>query len=358
MGSETRPSNSGLIKALQDKPHAFSFFQVIQLLQRYLGGAGVGGGSSASDERLRLKPAVSMSFPAADLLAIEADGEESPTGQRFRITTSFLGLYSSDSPLPTFCTEDLFWKENDQKAVRDFVDLFHHRALSLFYRAWEKYRHTVQFRHQGSDEYSRRVYSLIGLGTRQLIESTGLPSVRLLQYAGLITRKPHSASVLSGILKDYFSLPDFAVKQCVERWARVDASQQNRLGMENCALGHNLTIGARVRDLGSKFRVEIGPLALKDYLRFLPVSKDYAALINLIRFYITDRLDFDVEVKLRAEETPPLRLSSKSPVRLSWTSCLSLPGQNPSVVLRQPVIQSPQVAFPWRGAATLSPAGP
>jgi type VI secretion system protein ImpH len=197
MGSETRQSNSGLIKALQDKPHAFSFFQVIQLLQRYLG-VGVGGGSSASDERLRLKPAVSMSFPAADLLAIEAEGEESPTGQRFRITTSFLGLYSSDSPLPTFCTEDLFWKENDQKAVRDFVDIFHHRALSLFYRAWEKYRHTVQFRHQGSDEYSRRVYSLIGLGTRQLIESTGLPSVRLLHYVGLITRKPHSASVLSG----------------------------------------------------------------------------------------------------------------------------------------------------------------
>jgi type VI secretion system protein ImpH len=356
MGSETRPSNPGLMQALHDKPHAFSFFQAVQLLQRYLGGASVGGQSSASEEKLRLKPTVSMRFPAADLVAVEAGKAPASARRRYTITTSFLGLYSSDSPLPTFYTEDLFWKENHQEAVRDFIDIFHHRALSLFYRAWEKYRFAVQFRHQGVDEFSRRIYSLIGLGTLDLVKSTGLPSVRLLHFAGLIARRPHSAAALAGMLKDYFSLTDVEVRQCMERWVRIDASQINHLGMRNCALGRSLSVGAQVRDRGGKFRVVIGPLALRDYLRFLPVSADYAALINLIRFFAPDRLDFDIELKLRAKEAPPLCLSSKSPLCLGWTSCLPRPRQDPVVMLRQPEIQLPQATFAWPQGAKLRTA--
>lgn len=357
MGSETRPSNPGLMKALQDKPHAFSFFQAVQLLQRYVGGARVGGQSRASEESLRFRPDVSLTFPSADLLAVELLKPTESAPQRYSLTTSFLGLYSSDSPLPTFYTEELFWKENDQKAVRDFVDIFHHRALSLFYRAWEKYRYSIQFRHGGADEFSRRIYSFVGLGTDSLISSTGLPSVRLLRYAGLVTRKPHSAFALSGMLKDYFGLPGFKVTQCVERRVRIDPSQQNRLGRKNSALGRDLSLGATARDLTGKFRVTAGPLHLRDFLRFLPVSEDYAAMINLIRFYATDRLDFDIEVKLRADETPPLRLSSASPLRLGWTSCLPKPLRDPSVLHRQPVTQTPQVTFPWPGPVMPEPAG-
>jgi type VI secretion system protein ImpH len=355
MGSETRPSDPGLMQALHDKPHAFSFFQAVQLLQRYLGGASVGGQASASEESLRLKPAVSMSFPAADLLAVEV-GKAASTRPRYTIVTSFLGLYSSDSPLPTSYTEDLFWKENRQDAVRDFIDIFHHRALSLFYRAWEKYRFAVQFRHQGLDEFSRRVYSLIGLGTLGLVKSTGLPSVRLLHFAGLIARNPHSAAALTDLLREYFSLPDITIKQCVERWVRIESSQLNHLGKRNCALGRTLTIGGQVRDMGGKFRVVVGPLALPDFFRFLPVSTDYAALINLTRFYVPDRLDFDIELKLLAKEAPPLCLSSESPLCLGWTSCLPKPSRNPSVMLRQPVIQLPQRTFQWPQRATLRPA--
>ncbi len=356
MGTESRSSNPGLIKALQDKPHAFAFFQAVQLLQRYLGGARLGGPGPAADELLRLKPAVSLSFPASDLAGIEPEKSAISGQQRFSIRTNFLGLFSSDSPLPTFFTEDLLWKENNQAAVRDFLDIFHHRALSLFYRAWEKYRYAVQFRHMGADEFSGRVFSLLGLGTSFLVGSTGLPSVRLLRYAGLVTRKPHSASALEGILRDYFGLPGIAVKQCVERRVRIEPQQQNRLGTQNCSLGRDFSLGGEVRDMSGKFRIATGSLGLIDYLRFLPVAADYAAMVNLTRYFATDRLDFDIQVKLRAEETPPLRLSTKSPQRLGWTSCLPNPRQDPLIVLRQPVIQTPHIVFPWPGHAPMRPA--
>jgi type VI secretion system protein ImpH len=342
MASETRKSDFGLMQALLDKPHKFSFFQLLHLLQRYTGGARLGSKGPASEETVRVRPDVSLSFPAADVQSVEVQESPGSAAQRYRVTTSFMGLYSSDSPLPTFYAEDFFWREDNQEAVRDFMDIFHHRALSLLYRAWEKYRHRIQFRHEGSDEISRRVYSLVGLGTEPLIRSTGLPSVRLLRYAGLVTQKPHCAAALSGILRDYFALGRVAIDQCVERWIPIDPSQQNRLGMRNCSLGRDLSIGERVRDCGGKFRVAMGPLGLRDFQRLFPDSPDYSAMINLIRYFAADRLDFDIKVLLRAQEIPPLCLSSTAPQRLGWTSCLPHPRQDAAVLYRQPKTQSPQ----------------
>ncbi len=355
MGSETRASNPGLMQALLEKPYSFSFFQLVQLLQRFAGGAQIGAEGRASEENLRLRPTVSLAFPSADIQSVEVQKPPAAPRPRYRITTSFLGLYSSDSPLPTFYAEDLFWREDNQEAVRDFVDIFHHRALSLFYRAWEKYRYTNQFRHEGKDDFSRRIFSLAGLGTPSLIESTGMPSVRLLRYAGLITHKPHSAAALAGIIQDYFSLPHVVIDQCVERWVGIHAAQQNQLGSRNCTLGRDLNLGAHVRDCSSKFRVAIGPLGLQEFLRFTPVSKEYAAIVNLIRYFVTDRLDFDMKVTLRKEETPPLCLSSRTPQRLGWNSCLPHPKRDPAVVHRQPKVQSPQTTFSWPGLAFKAP---
>jgi type VI secretion system protein ImpH len=335
------------MQALLEKPYSFSFFQLVHLLQRFAGGVRIGSQGPASKENVRIRPAVSLAFPAADVQSVDIQKSPLDDTRRYRVTTSFMGLYSSDSPLPTYYAEDLFWREDNQEAVRDFVDIFHHRALSLLYRTWEKYRYPVQFRHKGKDELSGRIFSLAGLGSNSLIESTGLPSVRLLRYTGLITQKPHSADALTGIVRDYFSLPHVAIEQCVERWIPIDPSQQNRLGTRNCALNRDLSLGDLARDCGSKFRVVIGPLNLSDFLRFTPASRDYAALVNLVRYFATDRLDFDIKVTLKAEEAPPLRLSSETPQRLGWTSCLANPKRDPAVVYRQPKTQSPQTTFPW-----------
>ncbi|HYK89587.1 MAG TPA: type VI secretion system baseplate subunit TssG [Acidobacteriota bacterium] len=357
MGSETRASNLGLMQALTEKPYAFSFFQVVQLLQRYTGGARIGTAGPASDESLRLRPAVSLSFPAADILEIRKQDTPDRSRRRYHISTSFLGLCSSDSPLPTYYTEDLLWKETDQQAVINFLGIFHHRALSLLYRAWEKYRYGILFRHRGDDEYSQRIFALIGLGTDIMVRSSGIPSVRLLRYAGIYTHRPHCASTLAGMLRDYFALPGIGVEQCVERWVHIHPAQQNRLGGRNCTLGRDLNIGERVRDRRGKFRITMEPLRLVDFMRFLPVSEDYAAMVNLIRLYTTDRLDFDLQVKLKADEAPPLRLSSRSPLRLGWTTLMPGAQRDPTVVHRQPAVQSPQVAYSWAAPAAASSAG-
>jgi type VI secretion system protein ImpH len=159
------------------------------------------------------------------------------------------------------------------------------------------------------------------------------------------------------MLRDFFSLSAIELEQCVERWVWIDPAQQNRLGAANCFLGHDLNLGARVRDRCGKFRVQMGPLKFGDFQRFLPISEDYAAMVNLVRLYAPDRLDFDIQVKLEAREAPPLQLSSRSPKRLGWTSFLPGVKQNPAVVCRQPSVQSAQVKYSWPGPAVVSAAG-
>jgi type VI secretion system protein ImpH len=195
------------------------------------------------------------------------------------------------------------------------------------------------------------------MGAPVLIRSAGLPHVRLLRFAGVITQRPHSAHTLAGILRDYFALPGIDVEQCVERWVPIHAVQRNRLGRTNCALGRDLCIGERVRDRMGKLRIRVGPLGLRDFMRFLPVAEDYAAMVNLVRLYATDRLDFDIRVALKSAEIPPLRLSSRSPLQLGWNTCL--PGARPdlSLIHRQPAVQSPKTQYSWPGPALPATAG-
>lgn len=114
------------------------------------------------------------------------------------MTTTFLGLYGTTSPLPPFYTEDLIAQEEGEEVVRSFLDLFHHRLLSLFYRSWVKYRYHIQFEPSGEDPFSQRMLAFLGLGAKEVAEKTGLPVSRLLRYAGLFSQRPRSASALEG----------------------------------------------------------------------------------------------------------------------------------------------------------------
>ena len=108
-----------LIDELVEHGHEFSFVQVMRLARRYLdsdGEAGIPG--IPWQERVRIRPELSLAFPAADVAKVERDGDN------LRVTATFLGLYGPSSPLPTFYTEDLMEESsNDESVFRDFLDI-------------------------------------------------------------------------------------------------------------------------------------------------------------------------------------------------------------------------------------------
>lgn len=311
-----------LVRWVLRAPRDFDLFQLLQIVERTNPGAApIGDVGPARNEPVRLRPWMSLSFPPGDIdSATWREDATSPHG-RLLITTTFLGLYGCDSPLPPHYTESLISDTDDDRRVRDFLDLFHHRLQSLLFRVWMKYRYHVVFHPQGRDPVSLIVRGLLGIGTPHLDEQIRGNPVQLFRYTGLMVQRPRSAGGLAGILRDHFGGLPVSVEQCVGKWIAIDRSQQNRLGMANCALGESLLLGERIYDVTGKFRVKIGPVDRETFFRFLPGEPATAALAEIARFYCTDPLDFDTEVTLRGEEVPELPLGEHGKLgRLGWTS--------------------------------------
>jgi type VI secretion system protein ImpH len=319
------------------EPRAFEFFQLLHLIERLIPDRpATGEHGPPAREPVRLRPCLDLVFPSADL--DRADWRETLAGDgQLRLTTTFFGLYGSDSPLPTHFTEKLLQGVEEDGRVRDFVDLFHHRVLSLFYRVWKKYRYYVVFRPKGDDPISQAVRGLLGIATPDTAERLGVPPVRLFRYAGLFTQRPRSAVGLEGLLQDYFGDTPVEIEQCVGRWLPIETSDQNRFGAANCTLGENMLLGERIFDRSGKIRLKIGPVGYEQFVQFLPNGTQTAPLRQIVRFYCSDPLEFDVQVTLHGDQVPELALGSARPAMLGWTSWgKSLPSGDKSVVFNLP----------------------
>jgi type VI secretion system protein ImpH len=320
-----RRENRTLEAALLKEGHRFSFFQAVRLLEKLRPEAPrVGHQGPADLEAVRLLPSLDLAFPTSDVAGIRKL-HESAGGVRYEVTATFLGLYGTVSPLPIYYTEDLL-AQDDQSLQREFLDLFHHRLLSLFYRAWEKYRYVVQFSGDGQDFYSRRLLTLLGCDLDRLPPHPHVPLLRLLGLAGLLAQTSHSAATLESALSDYFEGIAVRVEPCELRLLEIPADQHNRLGLANCSLGGDLHLGARVQDRACTFGVEMGPLGLEEFLSFLPPGPRLPEFRELVDLFNSDGLDCVVELVLRESEIPPLRLSDRTSL-LGWCSWLGRPSK-------------------------------
>jgi len=325
------------MQRLLAEPHLFSFFQVVQLVERLKGPAArVGQQGPASEECFRFRPALSFAFPPGDVSGIEVVTDDYGR-ERYQVETTFLGLYGTVSPLPTFYTEELLHERGEESIVRGFIDIFHHRLLSLFYRCWEKYRYHILFYSRGADEFSRKMFCLSGMGTVAPPDGSAVAPVLLLRYAGLLIQKPCSQAALRSVIADYFAPLPTVVTPCVPRWVLVTEPQRNRLGGGNSILGRTFHVGGRVRDRSSKFRITIGSLGLDRFLSFLPHMPNFRAMDEIVRLFVADQLQYEVELILRREEIPDLQLVENSPgALLGQTTWLGRPSEDARVVLQEP----------------------
>ncbi|MEJ2691652.1 MAG: type VI secretion system baseplate subunit TssG [Candidatus Thiodiazotropha sp.] len=336
MVNENRTTTAPIISELLRNPQQFSFYQAIRLLVSSVdGGVTPGNAGSPACEPLRFRPHASLAFPSSDVTSVEIlDGNEG--NPQFRMDVNFMGLYGPASPLPAFYTEEIIDGSRDESPRRDFLDLFHHRSISLLYRSWQKYRYYEQFQADAVDQFSQWMLSLVGLGDPALRKGLDLDWERLLAYLGVLSMRGRSAPTLSRIVSHYFNGLPVAVDQWVERRVRIDETQRASLGHENCGLGLDCTIGERVRDISGKFRVLIGPLGFDGFREFLPQGHRYRALRDLIRFALRDQLEFDVELTLQKQEVPDLTLAHDNLCQLGWSSWLgNIPERSQSVVIAQ-----------------------
>ncbi|MDD2335669.1 MAG: type VI secretion system baseplate subunit TssF [Geobacteraceae bacterium] len=296
-------TTSPVMTALVQSGHQFSFPQVMRLARRFLDPCGKKGLPEIPwQERVQIRPKLSLAFPAADVARVERDGAN------LRVTTTFLELYGPASPLPNFYSEDLLDEaSNDESVFRDFLDIIHQRLYHLYFQCWSKYRLFIRVVEENNPVDRERLFCLIGLGEKEL-RATLPDSWSLLRYTGILTQFPRSALGLATILRDALKEQRIRIIQNVKRMIPIPRDQRMRMGMSGCCLGVDTVLGSEIADRMGKFRIEIGPLTWAAYNDFLPGTSQNEKLGALVRFYLTDPLEVELKLILAAREAKPIRL--------------------------------------------------
>lgn len=313
-----------LDKKLFDEPYAFEFFQAVRLLEKIAPDRqSVGGTALPKDEVVRFRSRISLDFPSSEIHEINEIEAKDGDPRRTEMLVNFMGVVGVSGVLPTHYTELVLDRiRHRDTAMWSFLDIFTHRAVSMFYRAWAKYRFPVAYE-RGDDEFTSYLFDFAGLGTKGLRGRLDLDDETLLPYAGLIAQKPHTANALENILSDYFQTTA-KIEQFYGQWLSLGDEDLTKLGKENSRLGQSAIVGSRVWDQQSKMRVRLGPLDIKTFQAFLPNGTANPALRSICKFMGGLEFDFDLQLVLAAKQVPATILTTKALRKptLGWTTFL------------------------------------
>ncbi len=326
MGAEIGLENAGvsatpLERALRDEPTYFEFFEAVRQIERMRPGTTpVGRSVDPATEPVRFSAHPSIAFPPSEIHSLQLDGD-GPA----RMSVNFMGLTGPVGVLPYHYT--LLVRERAtarDTALREFLDLFHHRLISLFYRAWEKHRFTVAYE-KGEDRLRGHLLDLVGIGLAQQQGALGVSVDTAAFYAALTVGQLRSAAALQRLLRDFFDAP-VEVEQFVGDWYPVARVSQCELGDEQAAaneLGTGALVGDEVWNQQSRVRVRVGPLPRTRYEEFLPGGSAHKPLRELLHFFGQDEFDFELQLVLARDDVPGLVLGEDEPAQpLGWCTWL------------------------------------
>ena len=333
MARTRRRKDATLSAQLAREAWRFDFFQAVRLLERInrqhaeampaATRQAVGYDSPPNQEIVRFRALPARSFPAgavSDIRAAKsAQGGEGEDGSPPEMRVAFMGLTGPSGVLPERYLDLLLRRIRERDfALRDFFDVFNHRSISLFYRAWEKYRFPATYERGrldgvGRDLFSWCLRSLVGIGTGHQQDRLGVDDEVLLYYGGHYARQPRPAAVLEQLISDYFEI-GARVEQFRGRWLGLDQQEWTRLpcrkepqGRHN-RLGVDALLGERVWDVQSAFRLRLGRLNYDQFCRLLPNGSALEGVVSLTRIFVGPELDFEVQLVLASKQVPACRL--------------------------------------------------
>ena len=354
---EQQPTANGIIGLLLSEGYRFNFFQAVRLLELWdKDGSPVGHDVAPQKEVVRFSAHASLVFPASQITdVIQRLDAEHPSV----MIVTFFGLMGPLGALPQHYTEMVAERNAvKDRVLQEFFDLFNHRLLSLFYRAWEKYhfwiagertlqleieaikdgpehfRKFVVDRRPKLDPLGEILLSLSGLGSpatryflpqRDRFESrTDVSDHTWRYYAGLLAHRHRPAIGLQSMLADHFGW-NLRVRPLCGRWLQLEKADQTCLvAGGNTRLGQETVAGHKVWEVQGKFGLQIGPLNYEQFCDLLPIGTAHRPLVQMTRFYVGQHLDFDLDLQLRTTEIPDLRAGDKTGIgpRLGWNTWL------------------------------------
>jgi type VI secretion system protein ImpH len=320
----------------------YDFFALVRRIEAlHADCPGFGRSARASEDPLRFAQEPQLAFPPSATTQFHFPRSNAPA----RLFQQFMGLLGPMGPMPLHITEYALHRElhHKDRTLARFLDIFNHRMVSLFYRAWAASQMPASFdraaasvsgeslspaererilAHDG-DRYAVYIGSLIGLAMDEVRYRDPVPDVAKLHFAGRLAGYSHGPEGLAAILRQFFGV-EASVEEFVGQWVDLPEQYWCRLGTNRASstigmAAEAMTVaGRKVWDVQGKFRVRLGPMSLADYERLLPGTPSARRLDAWIRNYVGDEFSWEAALILRAHEVPMTRLGHAG--RLGWTT--------------------------------------
>lgn len=291
------------LERLRARPHVFSLFAALRMIeQAYSEQPRVGESRKASDDVVRLGQVPHLSFAPSDVASAITDANG-----RLSVEQYGFGVFGPNGALPLHMTELAYERRRHKEdgTVVDFLNLFQHRLISLFYRAWADGEPVVNFDRPDADRFRSYVGALFGLAPESARDSDAVLDYAKLARAGHFAQQTRSAEGLTEILADYFGIP-VEVRSFTGAWLDIPGALHCRLGEQR--LGLSTTLGATTWQCQHKFEIVLGPLSHARFENFLPGAPGLTELHALVRLYTNDEWSWQARLLLADVEISGVRL--------------------------------------------------
>jgi type VI secretion system protein ImpH len=320
MASAGGPAAHTVEQRLQESPGSFDFFQAVRRLECEHGKRSrIGRSEHPREDPVRLCQATSLAFAPSAIERFEPANDNHPP----RLFVNFMGLLGSHGPLPMVMTEYVYDRIHnaDDATFARFLDVFNHRMLSMFYRAWATTSQVVSRDDPDSFTYDKFVGSAFGVGMPEFRHGDTWSDEAKLHYAGHLSCQTKHPQGLSSLVSGYFGVAAEVI-EFIGRWLELPADCFCRVGgnSPSAVLGRTAVLGRHMWECQQKFRIRLGPMGIADYERLLAHTPSFRRLIDCVKDYLGEELVWDVQVVLAKEQVPATRLGGYG--RLGWTTWL------------------------------------
>lgn len=347
MAGADRAAADRLMHDLSERPYEFDFYQAVRRLECARSDLPrVGWSQRLADDAVRFSQEPSLAFAPSTVWDLKFSGERGPAAPRMFV--NFIGLFGPNGPLPLHLTEYARDRERNHgdPTLARFLDIFHHRIVSLFYRAWASNQKTVSMDRgigAADDRFAAFIASLFGAGMDTLQARSRVEDHAARFYSGRLVSQARNAEGLRAIISDYFGVPT-ELHEFSGQWMPLPTDCRCRLGASRATglLGSTALVGSSMWECQQKFRLRLGPLSIADYVRMLPTGESLGRLKDWVRLYAGDELTWDLQLVLLSRHVPPVRLGhageSRGEGRLGWTTWLASgpPGHDPDDLVLRP----------------------
>lgn len=287
----------------------------------------VGHSQRLADDPVRFCQEPSLTFAPASITGLKYRANRKGLSGGARLFVQFIGLLGPNGPMPLHITEYARDRERNAQdpTLARFLDMFNHRVVSLFYRAWAVNQKTVNYERGEQDRFAAYTGSLFGIGMPAMLGRDRVPDVAKLFAAGHLSGQTRHADGLCSIVEAYFGVKT-EIAEFIGCWMDLPREFQCRLGESRRTgqLGVNAIVGSKTWEAQQKFRVRLGPMSLREYLRLLPTGESLGRLVDWVKNYTDEEFRWDVQLVLKKDEVPATRLGQLGGGgQLGWSTWLT-----------------------------------